>query len=86
MINRCTTLSIVYYVIYNAVTFLNGSQETYTTNFINDTKGDSTDLFTFNYSQLFNEALLPNTVYELTVFPMNTGKFPVVCTYITFMP
>ena len=71
MINPCTTLPIHGYVINITVTLMNGNQENYISKFINDTEGDSMGMFTFYYSQLFNEVLLPNTDYELTVFPTN---------------
>ena len=81
MINPCTTLPIPGYSINVAVTFINGSQENYISNFINDTKGGSMGMFTFNYSELFNEALEPNSIYVLTIFPTNRlGKLLILYT------
>ena len=64
---------------------MNGNQENYISNFINDTMGDSMGMFTFNYSQLFNETLEPNSIYVLTVYPTNRlGKLLILCTCIKF--
>ena len=66
-----------------AVTFMNGMQENYTSRFVNDTEGGIMGTFTFNYSQLFNETLEPNSIYVLTVFPTNgLGKLLILCSYV----
>ena len=82
IIDPCTTLPILGYVINITVTLMNGNQENYISKFIYDTEGDSMGMFTFYYSQLFNEVLLPNTVYELTVFPTNRlGELLILYSY-----
>ena len=84
-IDPCTTLPILGYYINITVIFMNGNQDNYRSNFIYDTEGDSMGKFTFNYSQLFNEILEPNTVYVLTVIPMDRlGKLLILCTCIKF--
>ena len=65
MIDPCTTLPLLGYVINIT---MNGNQDIYASTFISDTMGDD---IAFNYSQLFNQTLKPNTVYVLTVTPTN---------------
>ena len=82
IIGLCTTLPILGYHFTITVTFMNGSQKSYTSYFINDILDyDDMGNFTFNYSKLFNEPLEPNSVYNLNVLPINLpGKLFVVCT------
>ena len=83
MINPCTTLSILGYVINITVTLMNGSQENYISNFISDTLGNSMGIFMFSYSELFNETLEPNSIYVLTVIPLNnSSKLFILCGYV----
>ena len=85
MTNSCTTLPILGY--YINITFMNGTNRnyTYTSRFVNATEGDSMGMFTFYYSQLFEEMLLPNTRYVLTVVPTDTdGKLLILYTCMIF--
>ena len=62
---------------------MNGNQENYTSIFISDTLGGIMGTFTFNYSQLFNETLEPNSICVLTVFPTNgLGKLLILYSYV----
>ena len=83
MINSCTTLPILGYVINITCMFMDGSQENYTSNFINDILGSDMGVFNFNYSQLFNETLKPNSVCILTVIPTNMpSKLLIMYSYL----
>ena len=83
MINPCTTLPILGYVINITCMFTDGSQKNYTSNFINDTLGGDMGVFNFNYSQLFNETLERNSVCMLTVIPTNMpSKLLIMYSYL----
>ena len=79
----CTTLPILGYVIHITVVFMDGSQDNYTSRFINNTEGGSMDIFNFSFRQLFDESLMPNSIYVLTIFPTDRlGKLPTLYSYI----
>ena len=62
---------------------MNRSNNTYTSKFIDDTQDDDMDMFSLYYSELFNEALEPNSLYVFTMYPINS-KLLILYAYIIF--
>ena len=63
----CTALPVIGYYIHADVTFMNGSQIIYSSNFINDTLGCSMGRFSVSYRNSFDVELEPNANYMFIV-------------------